>query len=431
MTWVQPVALILGAAGVLGIVVAHLISRHRPRPSPFPTARFVAAGRPVASTRLSRPSDSALLMLRALTVMLLAAAFATPHRAPPEGSVARVVVVDRSRDVARLDDVVDHARREWREGDLLLVADSAASAPIAWRRGPTILDSLVRRDVAGSLSAAIVAGARAGVSLARTADSVELVLVTPGRGGDAATRAIREAWPGRVRVVTVTAAEPIRRRSIASRAADGDVVIAALRLDGRVLREDEPHTVRLVRGVATSADSTWAAAGHTLVVWPDDAQMERLWPSSSADTIGAVVASGRAVVAPFARGASPPVGVAVARWSDGLPAATEIALGSGCIRHVGVVVPNVGDVALTFGVRAIAEALTAGCTVPGGDAITAPIAPAIASLASNGPLASSATLTRLAPADESPPIVHWLLVVAGLLLIVEMGLRRLATRVQP
>lgn len=425
MTWLHPIALVFGAAGVLGILVAHLVSRHRPPPSPFPTARFVAAGRPVSSTRFSRPSDMALLVLRAIAVMLLAAAFATPHRSPRKGSVARVVVVDRSRDVARIDDAVRLAKREWRDGDLLIVADSSASPPVPWRRGATVLDSIARRGVAGSLSAAIVAGVRAGVTLARTADSVELVIVTSGSGIDAATHAIREAWPGRARILTVEPSEPARRGLVGARATDGDLVVAALRLGGAVLREDEPHAVRLVRGVASSADSSWAADGHTLVIWPGEAEMERLWPRSSPDTIGAIVAAGRAVVAPFARLASPPAGAVVARWSDGLPAVTETAAGSGCIRHVGVTVPAAGDVALTFGVRALAEVLTTGCTAPGADAISAPVTAALATLAGTGPLAVSSVLSRRAPDDATPLVVRWLLVAAGLLLVAEMGLRRL------
>jgi hypothetical protein len=55
------------------------------------------------------------------------------------------------------------------------------------------------------------------------------------------------------------------------------------------------------------------------------------------------------------------VGDVVARWQDGDPAATESALGTGCVRSVAVTMPSAGDLAVTPAFRRFAEQLVRPC----------------------------------------------------------------------
>ena len=83
--------------------------------------------------------------------------------------------------------------------------------------------------------------------------------------------------------------------------------------------------------------------------WP---MVDSLWPTLPGRSTG-VVAGDQAVVAPFAGRSIVPPGRAVARWADGVPAATERRLGAGCERDVGIPIPSEGDIALRPGVQAL------------------------------------------------------------------------------
>jgi hypothetical protein len=110
------------------------------------------------------------------------------------------------------------------------------------------------------------------------------------------------------------------------------------------------------------------APGRVLVVWPIDG-VPAGWVRGAPDSAWAVAAPAAAVVAPFARVAAAPTGRGarvVARWADGQPAAVERALGSGCVREVGVPVPQAGDLALRPAFRAVLAALAAPCGVARG-----------------------------------------------------------------
>ncbi|HYD51551.1 MAG TPA: BatA domain-containing protein [Gemmatimonadaceae bacterium] len=405
MTWLAPSLLLLGLVGALGVVAAHLLARHRPRRAVLPTARFVPSARPVAATRLSRPADRALLALRALAVLLVAAAFARPALLPRAGSVARVVLLDRSSHVA----------------------DSAAARALATRalREP---DRLVAFDT-GSLSAGLAAAMRAGAALRHQADSIELVVVSPATPPeiDAATARLRAAWPGRIRHLRVPAPRGDTTPPRATiRAAERDVLRATLAVAG-LLADDATATRRIARTAPSSGDSAWVrgAAGRVLVVWPaGDAPAG--W-RRVIDTVRAAASRGEVLVAPFARTLVPPDGAVAARWVDGQPMATERPLGAGCIRYVALDLPSAGDLALRPATQRMVLALLAPCLRAGEDAMrVAPTPAPVDWLAGDAgaPLASARALARRAPSrGASSPLVPWLLAGGALLLLVELAVR--------
>jgi hypothetical protein len=117
-------------------------------------------------------------------------------------------------------------------------------------------------------------------------------------------------------------------------------------------------------------------------------------------------------------------GTAVARWSDGEPAAVDRETGGGCIRDVAILIDEFSDLTLQTPFRRVAASLLAPC---GGERRMQPIATAsIASIAGRGPLAAATAMRdRSADASRWTP---WLLAVAAALLIAELAIRRTARR---
>jgi hypothetical protein len=115
MTWAAPLAGLLALAVVLPLV-AHLWSRRRPAPMPFPTLRFLRAASPV-SRRLHRVQDWPLLLLRLAIVGAVATAAAGPTMVTAARQRAwqqrlhRVIVVDE-RVRAGADDELARLTRE-------------------------------------------------------------------------------------------------------------------------------------------------------------------------------------------------------------------------------------------------------------------------------------------------------------------------------
>lgn len=410
MSWLLPSALGVAAAATIALVALHFIARSRPLAESLPTARFIPERSIQARTRSLALSDVALLLLRVAAVAMLGLAVAGPTF-DHGGRVARVVLVDRSRAVANIAEVRDSVRAVTRAGDVVIPFDSAAGRP-------TSIDSLAPTTVRGSLSVALAAATRAGVTMAANADSVEVVLVSPfvREELDAATTHIRAAWPGKIRVVQTTAAAAPPARRVEIRAEPGDALAASLSLAGLT---GPNATVRVVRTEPTRDDSTWASVdGHVLVHWPArDAihwmRRERI------DAIGGVTANGATVVSRFPR-LWVLEGHAVARWADGEPAATERALGGGCIRDVGVLIDQAGDVALRVPFRQFAAALVGPC---GGTRDLAPLDSASrAALGGDGPLAAAQLLRdRSTQRSRWTP---WLLFAGALLLLGELAMRR-------
>jgi hypothetical protein len=358
MTVFAPWALLLAGAAAAAVVGLHLLARRR-RVVRLPTTRFVPAAPATATSRVLRLSDPALLLLRVLALLLLGAAFARPYIAPERRALARVVMLDVSRAVADPAAARAGALAVLEPGDVLVAFDSVASvlsyegAPIEPRAGDAAL---------GSLSVALLAGIRAAHSLSASAEAAELVLAAPmlHASWDTATAAIRESWPGAIRVLELgTADAPTTTGTIEldPMAAPDDPLRATLALRGAT----SAVPVRIARTEPGEEHLRWAAVpGHVLLHWPaDQTGPER-------DTVGAVTAGDAVVVAPWVRHGAPGAGRVVARWADGEPAATQRDHGEGCVREVAIPLPAAGDLALRRSVRRLVDELTAPCAAPPG-----------------------------------------------------------------
>ena len=433
MSFLAPGFLALAAAASVAVIGLHFLARQQPRAAPFPTARFVPDLAARAPSRSTRPADLVLLLLRVLTVLLVGTAFARPVLDVGRRPVARIILVDRSRAVRAGAEVRDSARALLAAGDVMVLFDSTARVT---RDGAA--DSLAAATPSGapgSLSAALVAAAREAPEAARSADSLELVVVSPlaREEWDAATADLRHSWRGRARLVRVAGAEAGPASDVDARAGPGDPLRATLALMGRARAGG---AVRLVRDRLSAADSAWARGGQVLVFWPADPAAAG-WSGGSRDTVGAVVAQGAVVVAPFARVASPfagrpsqgvhapgvapdpAAGRVVARWVDGEPAAVERRLGAGCERDVAVPIATEGDLALRTATQRFVAAMSAPC---GGERQWAPLSDSLTGvLRGGGPLLPA----RLVPRREAQlvPASAWLLLAALLGLLAESAVR--------
>ena len=98
MTWASPWAGLL-AAGIILPLIAHLWSRRQPPTVGFPSLRFLRASSPV-SRRLQTVRDWPLLIVRALVVLLVAAAAAGPtvgeRTRGGARPVHRIIVIDEA-----------------------------------------------------------------------------------------------------------------------------------------------------------------------------------------------------------------------------------------------------------------------------------------------------------------------------------------------
>ncbi len=434
MSFAAPLFAWVGGALALAVVALHLLAWRRPPTSPLPTARFAPEAPVRRASRAVRPADLALLALRVLLILLVSAAVAGPRFSPRARSTGRVIVVDRSHGPEAWGSIDRVARSAFQPGDAVVLFDSAAREVM----NPT-LDSITAPTTSesGSMSAALIVAIRAATTLRRQRDSVEIVVVSPFGSDetDAATASIRRVWPGTVR--TVRAGTPpndttgIRRVDV--RSGSGDAVAAALALAGTT----SAGAVRVIRDAITPADTAWAREGGAIVVWPSTAVPEGWQTRATADTAfgvtvtSAVSASPTArarpatVVAPFARRVAAPPGRVVARWDDGEPAATETALGAGCVRSVAVMVPSTGDLALTPAFRRFAEQLARPCAasrgwIPVSDSVLSAVLPASA---------STDSLVRLPATDgtgSDSRLAAWLLGAAMAAALAELLVRRSA-----
>jgi hypothetical protein len=415
MSWLIPTALTVAAIGALATVALHFIARSRPVAEPLPTARFIPDRAIHARTRSIALTDILLLLLRLAAVLLLGFAVAGPLFAAG-GTVSRIIVADRSRSVANVDAVRDSVRAYLRQGDQLIAFDSSASLART-----TTMDSIVATSARGSLSAAVSSATRAGVRAAASADSAELVIVSPLTGDevDAATLKIRAAWPGRIRLVRIAAAGATERPArVDVRSSENDAVAAGLSLLPAL-----GAPVRVVRGRTTPDDSAWAREGHVLVHWPaaeSDVDSPR---RASIDAIGGITAGGATLVGRFPRPWTL-TGHAVARWADGQPAAVEAVFGRGCVRDVSLLVDESSDLTLREAFRVLARELLAPCE----DRRAGPTvdSASVAAIAGTGSLASSAALRD--KMTEKSRWTPWLLVAAALALIAELSVRRTSSR---
>jgi hypothetical protein len=386
-----------------------------------------------AVARASRPTDVLLLVLRALAVLAIGAAFAQPVPDAPGAQVRTVVALEWTTAVADVEAARAQAKAYLSRGNALVVFDTAArELPLEALDTLSPPSPLLRR---ATLSPMFVRARDAGMRIARGADSVRLVVLSgvSADGLDAATQTMRAAWPGRVEVVRLavqadTSAAPTLEVSGMLPEDPLQPALAALRA-GR-----GTHGVRFARAEASAADSAWVreVPGAVLVLWPATAASADVAREGSidprADTVVAagVVAldGGDAIplVAPLMR-RPVPEGRVVARWRDGTPAVTERVYGNGCVRSVGVGIPMAGDLTLRPPFAHFLEAMLAPCGGARGAVLPDSALPW---LHAEGVLADGPTLAAAAP--TSSPLTKWLLLIATLLLAVEQVVRRIHVR---
>jgi hypothetical protein len=222
------------------------------------------------------------------------------------------------------------------------------------------------------MSAGLVAAHRALGDVTDNRDAVELVIVSPvvREEVDSATARLLALWEGPVRVVRVSAAVADSSTFAQVRANGDDPVDAALgsRLSAFGKQSFTPRAegrgprARIVRTVPTRADSLWARdSGGVLVLWPATDAGNSLLTRAEPDSQEGVVGPRDVVIAAFAREHRPRDGRVLVRWLDGEPAATELPLGSGCVREVAIPVDPVGDMALRESFRGIVRSLAEPC----------------------------------------------------------------------
>ena len=341
MSFLAPWALVIGVASAAGLVLLHLVSRQRPAAYLLPTARFIPDQRTLVRRLATRPRDRVLLALRVLIVLSAAAAFARPVLAPARAPRARIVLLDRSGAVADPAAALARLRALADDGiptrlvlfdsaavlasDAMVALDSLVRDAGSSSRGDSLARVAPRATQTGSITAALVAARRAAPALARAADVVELVLVSPvaAREIDAATDAVRARWPGALRIERIAAHVDSDAGGTIARAIGVDDPLGPAMAGAPIAAT--ARSVRLTHSPPRGVDSAVARAGGALVWWDEVAQSP-LRPS-------ALVMGDDVVIAPLRRGPPDVAGVAgapgwrtIARWTDGSPAAIEMAL---------------------------------------------------------------------------------------------------------
>lgn len=383
----------LYAAGAvaLGVVALHFLVTQQPKSDVLPTVRFFPDVVARSTSVTIRPSDLWLLLLRVLLILLVGAAFAQPRLSPSHRSVARIVAVDLSRAVGSTAEMADSANL-WLDGaaTAVLFDDHAIEVtPAAATDSIAAMGARAQsRRTRGALTPAVIVALRAAARLRESADSIELVIVSPfaQEEADAALQSVRALLPGAVRAVRVSAMK-----------AEPGTPAAALR---------EPSVL-------------WADSGST-AMWEKRA---------TRDTIGAVRAGDAVLVFPFERrwrlvltpdSATDATTRVYARWSDGEPAAIERRVGVDCIRSLGISMPTEGDAVLRPEFVRFTEALARPC---GPSHHFAPLPAKLMSVIEGG--RALTPTSALAPRSTNmTPLVPWLLAGALLIALLELYVRR-------
>lgn len=361
MTFLAPGWILMAAVASTAIVAIHLIAWQLPRAVSLPTARFVPDEPARRAARTIRPSDLALMALRVAIVMAGGMAMAHPVMAPRPSGTATVIAVERPAATGLRDSLGGISR-----GDrtVFVVFDSAARV---YTDEPSALGDAERPDPASgaSVTVGLLGAVREGHRLSRDYASVDLVVISSfARSSiDAATVAVRDLWPDSIRVVRLPAEAAVPTpASVELSAGDDDPVVAGIRLaqSNGLVR----GTSRVVRSVATAADTASADAGAALVLWP---RAER----SDTGRVDGVHVDGATALAHFVHATLPDSGRVVARWIDGSAAAREVPRGAGCIRTIGFDLPDAGDFVLTPAFQRLASALLARCGVAPAEGVAA------------------------------------------------------------
>lgn len=429
--WIFGVAL----AAALTITALHFLSVRQPRVVMLPTARFVPERDARAVARQAKPSDLPLLLLRVIALLAAGAALAGARCGAPSARTSSLIVFDAS---ARSDSTALLSRAM-----IATAGDSAVETGtpvVLWVHG-------VSNDPGVAIAAAVRESARlvqANPALASLSLTVAMPeMVRSRRSWDA----WRDQWPARIRVV-----RPVRAgasdSSASTAAAFGRVRVVGVSTSAGT---DAVASDVVAAAFASRGASTARAAGvevDDVVVRRDvaddatDARVLVRWPASGvppgwraapkADSVGAVVAAGSALIAPWLRTALPPALSdsvrAIAWWSDGVAAAVERTRGTSCVREVAIAVPPASDLLLSPAADGLLRALRAPC---GGIGVPAPTEPTGASGESAATVQASASRFRAldVTARNSQPawLATALLVVAFVALLAEHVVRREAS----
>jgi hypothetical protein len=423
MSFIAPWMLFAGAAASLGIVLLHLLSTRRPPVVTLPTARFVPESDVRAVARASKPTDLLLLLLRVLAVLLIALGFAQPIPNAPGPAVRSVVALEWTTALVDVESARREAQRRLATGDALVLFDTAARViaadELAALPAPTVRHA--------ALSPMYVAARDAARSIARGADSLRLVMLSAHSADalDAATASLRAGWLGRVeRVMLPASADTAPSRAAQLLPMDAnDPLLPAL----RTLRANRgTQSVRIQRVTAESANASWLSATDSTWLATERDAVLIVWPRLAGDSLrpDAVVAlDGDAVTlaAQLAR-RDVPAGRVVARWRDGTAAVTERVVGNGCLRAVGVLLPERGDLTLRTPFTYFLDVLVAPC---GGRREVALADSALRTALDTGALASAQSFVN--DGESRSPLAAWLL-AAGLVLLVAEQLLRARSR---
>jgi hypothetical protein len=417
MSFLSPWMLGLGALAAMGVVALHLLSTRRPPVQPLPTARFVPESEARAVARTSRPTDLLLLVLRVAAVLFVGAGFARPVWDGQGPALRTVWAVEWTSALADAEGVRRDVLADLGTHDTLVVFDTAARAMS--REAFAALEMPSVR--AARLSPMLVVARDVAPAIARGADSIALrvVSVFSEEMPDAATATLRASWPGRATLAAVPGAADTAA-AVLPTLLPSDVSDPLLATLPSLSTARGRHAVRIRRGAMLPADSAWLATnnGAVLVLWPRAPK-----PDSTlvADGVLFFDAERPSLVAPLGR---LPVGEGrvIARWRDGTPAAVERSLASGCLREVGIALPEAGDLTLRLPFVRALEAMIVPC---GGRRELLLDSASLAALAGSGPLASAESIARQARLHST--LAPWLLAAALLLLLAEQWLRRRPT----
>ncbi|MGI8620116.1 MAG: BatA domain-containing protein [Gemmatimonadaceae bacterium] len=421
LSFVAPGYLAATLAAAVALVAAHFIVRRQPRALMLPTARFVPDA-PVLTVGWARvPADLVVLALRVLCVLLAGLGLAGPFLRQSGEGIARVILADRSRAIGDSGEVSDSVAAIRAPEDVVIGYGPGTFEEFpATVQGSAASTALQER---GSLSAGLVAAVRAASRHRDRADSVELVIVSSFAAEeiDAATARLRREWPGRARLVTVSArAAPRADRRPALEAGADDPLAVALAIARPVGHAD----VRIVRRGLSRLDSSWVAgdSGRVLVHWPVRDAPAGFIAMRQPQFVGGFATRATAVIAPSQRrwqhvpalGSRP-----VAWWIDGEVAASEIVHGLGCVRSVAIPVAAGGDFALRPELHSALRELVQPCG--GAPALQRAAASSLAKLAGAGALA---TPGMFAPPDrDTATLAKWLMIAALLCALLELIVR--------
>ncbi|MEP6765420.1 MAG: hypothetical protein ABJB66_13975 [Gemmatimonadaceae bacterium] len=370
---------LLGAsvASALVTTALHFLSVRKPQVILLPTMRFLPDRPRRAVSRTAKPSDLWLLLLRVCALLLVGIALSGITWRARTFTHGRVVVVDRNVDSGDLGTLrtragsLLHARMLGDTATRFVVMDSTAR-PLSVRQMRAFhADTINALNGHTKLSSMILAGTRGASALVReesNIDSVELVILAPIDRAmtDAALPAARALWPGNIRLIDLASEEyssdTVTPKISMTGAPASSAVLSALTEFGAV-RVDTGSTVTVSAAVIPGS----VPALTTVIEWPESGVPDG-WSKVKPDTIGAIVARGRALVWPFVRSARIPDslsqrGRAIAWWSDGVVAAIETRTANSCVRHVGITVTNASDVMQGRGARALLSAVAARCDV--------------------------------------------------------------------